>query len=698
MNGRIMNRLCGAVAAALLWSASGAVGAEKNEYTAGDFRRISAMTAKILERNHYSGVKINRAMSEKIFDRYFDMLDPARMLFTAADVEKFSGCRQDIGERLLRGECDFAFEVYEVFRRRYGEFRAFTREMLKHEVDFTVDESIAAEPSKQPRPADETAMRDLWRRRVKNDLLLYRMMERAEAAEKDKPSADPGVSPAAPRRASAAKTPAERILQRQRDIGNDVDQRDRIDILGLLLDAMARSFGAHSDYQAPKLSRDFEISMSLSLSGIGATLTSENGYIKIVELVPGGPAALSGKIKVNDRIVTVTQGNGETADLIDMPVSKAVQFIRGEKGSEVVLGILSGEGGAPRSVTLVRDRINLSAGAAKGEVREVEGKSGVIKVGVITLPGFYMDMEAVMRGDADARRASADVRNILRDFERRQVDSVVIDLRKNGGGSLPDAIALSGLFLSGNPVVQVRDKNNLSLERDPDVRMMYSGPLVVLTSKFSASAAEIFSGAMRDSNRAVLVGDSRTFGKGTVLRVESLDRYNSWFGKAQPAGALTFEIAMFYRPSGGSVQQLGIAPDIQLPALTEELEVGEVFLDNHLPWDAIARVENPPFDPDLDRKIGELKKRSEARVAADPRYKALLRRIGQFRAIRTRKRISLNEKVRWDEYVREKQVSEEVEALESESGEAKGAEDRDPVLGEAVNIAADLFSMEKKRL
>ena len=690
-------RTLAAMAAALSFSA--ASGAPGTEYTAGDFRRIAAMTAKMLESNHYSGVKIDRAMSERIFNRYFDHLDPARTLFTAADVEKFAAYRHDIGERLLRGDCEFAFRVYDLYRKRYGEFRAFTGEMLKRQVDFTVDENISAEPAKQPRPADDAALRELWRKRIKNDLLLYRMMEKAEAAEKDKKPAGTGGKPAKLRRGSSAKTPEERVMQRQRDIGNDIDQRDRIDILGLLLDAMARSFGAHSDYQAPKRSEDFEINMSLSLTGIGATLTSDNGYIKIVELVPGGPAALSGKVKVNDRIVAVTQENGETIDLIDMPVSKAVQFIRGPKGSKVTLSLLGGDGAAPRRVELVRDRVSLSAGAAKGEIREVKHSDRRIKVGVITLPGFYMDIEAAMRGDANARRASSDVRKILRDFAARGVDSIVVDLRKNGGGSLPDAVVLSGLFLTGQPVVQVQDKRGVSIERDPSAILEYGGPLVVLTSKFSASAAEIFSGAMRDSNRAVLVGDSRTFGKGTILRVESLDRYNSWFGQAQPAGSLTFEMAMFYRPSGGSVQQLGIAPDIQLPALTEEMEVGEIFMDNHLPWDAIAKTDDPKFDPDLDRKIPELRKRSAARIAADPRYQAFIRRIEQFRNIRGRKLISLNEAKRWAEYIREKQVSEEVEELEMAADNNAEAEDaagdRDIVLNEAVNIAADLFLLDK---
>ena len=666
----------------LILGRAGLYGAVNDAYSPGDFRRISAMTAKILDRNHYSGVKMTPELSGKIFDRYFDMLDPSRMFFTEKDVKTFENYRLTVGGKLQQGDCDFAFELYDLFRKRYREYRDFTKKMLEKPIDFEVEESMNLAPEKYPRPADESAMLDLWRKRIKNDLLLFMLMEKSEAEEKNPPKS-----------AVPKKTPAERILQRQRDFGNDIEKRDPIDVLGLLLDSMAQSYGAHSDYQAPKRSEDFEINMSLSLSGIGATLTSENGYIKIVELVPGGPAALSGKINVNDRIISVIQENGENVDLIDMPVSKAVQYIRGEKGSKVTLNLMPADSSALRQVLLVRDKINLDAGAAKGEVKEVPGKNGrKIKVGVITLPGFYMDFEAAMRGDRNARRASKDVADILDKFSAGSVDSVVIDLRKNGGGSLPDAIILSGLFLPGGPVVQVRGKESLEVEYDRDPRISFSGPVVVLTSKFSASAAEIFTAALRDANRAIVVGDSRTFGKGTVLRVESLDRYNSWFGKQQPAGSVTFEIAQFYRPSGGSVQQLGIVPDIKLPTLTDEMEVGEMFMLNHLPWDSIKSVDNKKWDEKLDGKISALKKLSETRIAGNKEYERFIRQIGIYRKIRERKEISLNLKRRWDDYCKEKQISEEVDKLAGEKSVEK-SETTDHVLQEAVCIAADYWQL-----
>ncbi|MBE6389182.1 MAG: PDZ domain-containing protein [Lentisphaerae bacterium] len=648
-----------------------------SRYTQGDFRRITAMTAKILDQNHYSQVKMTPELSRKIFDFYFDALDPMHMFFTDGEIKRFTIYRDSLGSSLQYGEYEFAFQIYDLYRRRYADYRKFTGEMLAKKIDFTIDEELTADPGKQPRPENKQAMHELWRKHIKNELLTIRLRERAEADEKSKSGGK--------KSAGNAKDPAKVILQRQRDVSNNIEKRDRIDILGILLDAMARAYGAHSDYQAPKLSEDFEIHMSLSLSGIGATLTNEDGYVKIVELVPGGPAAQSGKLKVNDRIVSLTQENGEFIDLIDMPVSKAVQYIRGEKGSKVTLDILSGNSSAPVKVTLIRDKVNLTAGAAKGEIKESNGA----KVGVITLPSFYMDFEAVMRGDANARRASRDVLQIIEKFKAQSVDSILLDLRGNGGGSLPDAVALTGLFLSGGTVVQVSTLAGVELEKDPSPEVAYNGPLVILTSKLSASSTEILTGALRDTNRAVVVGDSRTFGKGTVLRVESLDRYNSWFRKHLPAGSLTFEIAMFFRPGGSSVQQLGISPDIQLPSLTEEMKVGEIFLDNHLPWDSIAPVTGKKWDTELDKKIAVLKKKSDARIAADRDYQAFIRQIELFRSVRDRKSISLNENKRYAEYRREKEISEEADRLFTE-GDSGKKNNRDVVLEEAVNIAADL--------
>ena len=667
--------------AALLLSA-----APQPKYTGNDFQRISAMLARVLDKNHYSDVRMSDELSCRIFDNFIDDLDPERIFFTDEDIQPFMQERMLTGYRLQQGECRMAFTLYDLFRKRYAEYRAFSKKFLSGKIDFTTDEIYQVNRRREPRMKKRSDLTALWSKYLKHQLLIYKLMEiedeKAPVSKKDKKKTLPA--------------PAERILQRQRDYGNAIEKREKIDILGLLLNAMASTYGAHSSYQPPKASEDFDIHMSLSLTGIGATLTSENGYIKIVELVPGGPAARSGKLKVNDRLIRVTQENGESTDLIDMPVTQAVGFIRGKKGSKVTIDLLSGEAGNITKVTLVRDKINLEESAAKGVVRKTRRADGKeLKIGVITLPSFYMNFNEAVSGNANARRASTDVRRILENFNKEKVDAVLFDLRRNGGGSLPDAIVLAGLFMRGGPVVRVKGKRHASLYGDEDKEIVYSGPLVILTSKLSASAAEIFSAALRDSGRAVMVGNSRTFGKSTVLNVEDLTPYNSLFHRIN-AGTVIFESAMFYRITGCSVQQLGVQPDILLPSLTEEMEIGEMYFDNHLPWDQTAAASFKAFDPAMKDKIAVLKANSAKRIAASPEYAKLLRQIELYRKIRNRKTVSLNEARRRKEYAAEKQLIEETEKIMEESGSAKDDKKNispDPVLTEAVNIAADLSQL-----
>ena len=657
------------------------------KYETGDFRRISAMTARVLDRNHYAKTPMSEELSGRIFDNFVDDLDPERIFFSQEDLEKYLPERPLLGYKLQQGECQLAFDLYKDFTRRFEEYRAFSRKFLAGKIDFSAEESYSLDRRKQPRPAKKSELPDLWKKALKHQLLIYKLTALDDEQNHKKESK---------KTANPLPPPPDRILQRQRDLGNAISKREKIDILGLLLNAMASTYGAHSSYNPPKASEDFDIHMSLSLTGIGATLVSENGYIKIVELVPGGPAARSGKLKVNDRLIRVTQENGESTDLIDMPVSQAVSFIRGEKGTKVTLDVLSGSAGSSTRITLVRDKINLEESAAKGTVREVDSvvKGKKIKVGIIELPGFYMNFDEAASGNADARRASTDVRKIVERFKQEKVDSILFDLRRNGGGSLPDAIIMAGLFMRGGPVVQVRTKQNAQVYGDEDKAILYSGPMVVLTSKMSASAAEIFSAALRDSSRAVMVGDSRTFGKSTVLSVENLSPYNHLFHKID-AGTLIFESAMFYRITGSSVQQLGVQPDIILPSITEEMEIGEMYFDNHLPWDFQKAAKFKPFDRKMADKIAILRKNSTSRIKADAEYAKLLKQIELYRKIRSRKTVSLNETRRRREYNAEKKLIEETEKLTGQSGTttAKTEKSSDPVLTEAVNIAAELSQL-----
>ncbi len=667
----------------------------QQDYKPKQLKLIAQMTAQLLSRNHYRQHPLDEKISSMLFDEYFKTLDPNKIYFTTEDVEKFEPEREKLGAALLRGDTSFAFRVYELYRNRNSEFRTFAEEQLKTPYDFSGNETFIADRRDLPRATNQQELEKLWNLRLKNDVLSYRLFNRArnEASSKENPEEDKSVGIA---KIWEAKKPEQKVLTRLRDINNDIMKKEDIDILGIYLNALAQVYGPHSNYLAPKLEEDQEINMKLSLTGIGITLTSDDGYIKIVSIVPGGPAALDGRLKVEDRIIGVTPENGELVDVVDMPVAKAVNFIRGPENTKVTLTVIPGEkgrNGVPQNITLTRAKVALVDSEAKGEVREVKRPDGsVAKVGVITLPSFYRDFEAEIKGDAKAKKCSDDVARILEDFKTQGVVAVVMDLRRNGGGSLPEAISLSGLFIPSGPVVQIRSSDRkVHLESDDDSRQIYNGPLVILTSKLSASATEIFAAALRDCERAVLVGDSRTFGKGTVLNVMQLDRFLKFIGENFDAGSAIYETAMFYRIAGGSVQQLGIVPDIQLPSLTEELEIGEMFMDNHLPWDTIKPVPFKKFNPEHIAKIPALTEASKARIATSPEYQNLLRKIELFRKYKDKKEVSLNEDARWREYQEEKQVQDESERLYQEDSDGKvGKKQADPELDETVNIAADL--------
>ncbi len=661
--------------------------AAERTYRDVELRLIARTMYQQINEKHYRDNVQPLTLSQQLFDQYFDTLDPARIFFTQEDREAFADRRDRLISALQIGDADFGFILYRRYQQRFEEFQKFATEMLKEPIDFSVDEEFNIDRTKSPWPQNSAEQRDLWRRKVKNDLLYYRLLERTLAEHPEN----------AAKTAWDSGSPQERLLAKLRDLVNAVNQRTPIDILSLYLDTLARVYGPHSGYASPVGEEDFDIRMRLSLIGIGATLTSDGGLIKVVSIVPGGPADRDGKLKVGDRIISVVQENGETVDLIDMPVDKAVRHIRGELGSKVTLVVLSGEAGrnsVPKSITIVREKVDLVESMAKGEVREIRREDGAIfRVGVIILPSFYIDFDAYRRQEPNARRCSTDVIRIVEDFKKQAVDAIVIDLRKNGGGSLQEAIRLAGLFFKQGPVVQLRDRNRqISILNDPDPGVLYTGPLVVLTSKLSASASEIFASALQDCQRALVVGDSRTFGKGTVLEISELNPLPVYLGLSFPAGMLTCENAMFFRTSGSSVQQLGIEPDIQLPSITEELEIGEMFLPHHLPWDSITPANRPGCNPELASLVPVLTARSAGRIAADPEYVKLKKEIALLRDRRERKTVSLNEKKRWAEYQEEKLVADHTDQMMDE--EKRDA--IDPVLGEAVNIAADLAELSGK--
>jgi len=707
--------------------------ATERPYRDGELSMITRLTTWVFYRNHYRPQKLDRDFSRSLFAEYFDTLDPQRLYFTRRDVAEFESFRDNLGITLLKGETEFAFRLYQLYRKRLGEFIRFAEKECSIPADFTIDEYWDLKRDKAERPADTAEQRELWRLRVKNDRLYYHLLDRAMAEDKDLQK-DKKQEAAAAAWKWAGTTPEKCMLKRLRDISNEVMKKDRIDILGTYLNTLAQIFGPHSSYYPPKLSEDFDINMSLSLTGIGATLSSDAGFIKVVSIVPGGPAAKDGRLRAEDRIAVAVQENLETTNFIDMPVSQAVRYIRGPENSRVCLGILTDKRGANplplnsvaaclsyfslltglpdisgvfpewrgniylRPYLLTRSKVELVDSGAKGNIRDVKSSDGKTRrIGVLELPSFYHDFSAVRRGDANAKRCSVDVARILADFNRKKVDAVLIDLRLNGGGSLPEALEMTGLFIKTGPIVQVRNADkSIDVEEDDNEKMVYSGPLVILTSKLTASASEIFTAALQDCSRAIVVGDSRTFGKGTILKIEELTPHFRWLARRLPAGSATFETAMFYRITGDSVQQLGIAPDIKLPSFTEEVKIGEMFLPHHLPFDQIQPVSCGQIDTDIRRKAKLLKEASDRRIQASPEYKLLNRRIANYRAHRDRTRISLQEAKRWAEYRSVKEMDEAAERLLSGDQELKKKDKllSDPVLNEAAAIAADYAAMK----
>ena len=707
---------------------------KNQEYTDSDMRRITRLAVRIIAYNHYQKQAFNSELSRRFFDELFDYLDPEKVYFTRKDIAGFVRHRDILHRALLRGDYQFGFDVYALYRKRFAEYHDFAvKKLVSKSINYNTNDEWVVDRKKVSRPADREEQLEVWRKKITRDALILRLAERRMAQENKKQTAKTSNEQEDNAFKWEMKEPEEKLISRLRDVSNSIEKKHPIDILGIYLDVLAGIFGSHSNYMAPDRSEDFDINMRLSLSGIGATLSGEDGFIRIVKLIKGGPAALSGKMYREDRIVCAVQSDGSYTNLHDVPVSQAVNHIRGKRGTDVLLGVLSGverHGGIPvdglrdllklissasgskdyshlipkwrgkivfRSVVLTRDNVKLDEMGAQGSVREVKDSSGKLrKVGIIDLPSFYMDFAAVRRGDADARRGSADVLKILENFKKQNVDSVVVDLRDNGGGSLPDAVALAGLFIKTGTIVQVRDsKGDVEVLDDPDAQIHYDGPLVVLTSKLSASASEIFTGAMRDHNRAVLVGDSRTFGKGTVLTVEDLSSHLRLIGKSVPAGSTTFEIAMFFRASGSSVQQLGIASDIILPSLSQEMKVGEMYMDNHLPWSQIKPKSVDSYDNDIEKNIKTLSELSSKRIAANRDYIKYKRVIATYCRYRDREKISLNEEKRYKEYLTEAEVEKEAERLAAQDDDEKREKTADVVLDEAAHIAAD-YAMIKK--
>src|SRR6187401_3719702 len=528
---------------------------------------VAMSVGRLLEEGHYTRQKLNEEVSKKFLQTYLEMLDFSHLFFTQKDVDELNAkYGSSMAGDVLLGNLKPAYEIYALYTKRVDDRDAKIKELPKQPIDFKSNATVELSRQKSPWPKDEAEADQLWRGRIANELLQEHLSEHP-------------IEPA-----------PQLVSRRYERLAKNVHEQDKDEQMKLYLDALAQAYDPHSEYLSKADMKNFSINMGLSLVGIGAMLRSEDGYAKIESLVPGGPAQTDGRLKVGDLISAVAQGPSEFVDVREMRLDKVVEMIRGKEGTRVCLLVTPSDAADPshrKNVDLVRDEIKLKDQEARADIILRKDENGEpIKLGWLTLPSFYADM------DRHQKSTTKDVLALLKRLKKENIGGLVIDLRRNGGGSLEEAISLTGLFLKSGPIVQTKGSNgNIVVSSDPDPGIAYSGPLVVLTSRQSASASEIFAAALQDYGRAAIVGDQCTFGKGTVQTILEIGRFTSLLGsRSQEDGALKLTIQKFYRVAGGSTQLHGVASDIVLPSLTDLPEFGEGSLKNCLPYDEVPKA------------------------------------------------------------------------------------------------------------
>ncbi|WP_313517031.1 carboxy terminal-processing peptidase [Pseudomonas sp.] len=602
----------------------------------------SLNVVELLKRHHYNKPPLNDERSVKIYEGYLKALDPSRSYFTAGDIAEFDKWRTQFDDFLKGGNLDPGFAIYRRHLDRLEERLNFALAMLDkgvENIDFSVDEDLLTDREKAPWAKNTAELDDLWRKRVKDEVL------RLKLAHKE------------------PKAIQELLTKRYRNQLARLDQTRSEDVFSAYINAFAQTYDPHTNYLSPDNAENFDINMSLSLEGIGAVLQNDNDNVKVVRLVPAGPAEKSKQISPADKIVGVAQGDDEMVDVIGWRLDEVVKLIRGPKGSKVRLEVIPASNGpndqTSKVVSITREAVKLEEQAAKKSVLKLEHAGREYKLGVIELPAFYLDFKAYRAGDPDYKSTTRDVKKLLGELQEEKVDGVVIDLRNNGGGSLQEATDLTGLFIEQGPTVLVRNADGrVDVLADENPGAYYTGPMAVLVNRLSASASEIFAGAMQDYHRALIIG-GQTFGKGTVQTIQPLNH-----------GELKLTLAKFYRVSGQSTQHQGVLPDVDFPPVVNTHEIGESSLPEAMPWDSIRpaiSAERDPFAPFL----AELRSRHEARAAQNPDFVFTQERLKLAQQLMDEKTVSLNEAKRRAEQTK---VEGEQLAMENTRRKAKGEE------------------------
>ena len=602
----------------------------------------SLNVVELLRRHHYNKPPLNDERSIQIYDNYLKLLDPSRSYFIAADIAEFNQWRTKFDDLLKSGDLEPGFAIYRRHLTRLEERLNFALAELGKgvdKIDFTIDEELQIDREKAPWAKDRAELDELWRKRVKDEVL------RLKIAGKE------------------TKDIQELLTKRYKNQLSRLKQTRGEDAFQAYINAFATTYDPHTTYLSPDNAENFDINMSLSLEGIGAVLQSDNEYVKVVRLVPAGPAEKSKQIAPADKIVGVAQGNDEMVDVIGWRLDEVVKLIRGPKGSTVRLEVIPASNPpsdqTSKVVTITREAVKLEEQAAKKKVLELKHEGRDYKLGVIELPAFYLDFKAFRAGDPNYKSTTRDVKRLLDELQAEKVDGVVIDLRNNGGGSLQEATELTSLFIEQGPTVLVRNADGrVDVLADENKGVYYSGPLAVLVNRLSASASEIFAGAMQDYHRALILG-GQTFGKGTVQTIQPLNH-----------GELKLTLAKFYRVSGQSTQHQGVIPDITYPDVMDTKDIGESALPAALPWDSIPPAIKPELDP-IKPFLSELKARHEQRTAQDPDFVFTRDRLTLAKKLMAETTVSLNEQTR---RARQAEVEAKQLALENNRRQAKGEE------------------------
>ncbi|WP_447590243.1 carboxy terminal-processing peptidase [Aquipseudomonas campi] len=613
------------------------------EYLQPDREQVIASlnVVELLKRHHYNKPPLDDARSQKIYAGYLKMLDPARSYFTASDIAEFDRWRNQFDDLLKSGDLEPGFTIYKRQLVRAQERLNYAVKLLQNidQFDFSVDETLLVDREKANWAKDTAELDDLWRKRVKDEVL------RLKLTGKDN------------------KAIQELLLKRYKNQLSRLEQTSGEDVFQAYINAFTQTYDPHTNYLSPDNAENFDINMSLSLEGIGAVLQSDNEYVKVVRLVPAGPAEKSKQIVPADKIVGVAQGDKDMVDVIGWRLEEVVKLIRGPKGSTVRLEVIPASN-APgdqtsKIVNITREAVKLEEQAAQKSVLKLEHEGQEYKLGIIKVPAFYLDFKAFRAGDPDYKSTTRDVRRLLTELQKEKVDGVVLDLRDNGGGSLQEATELTGLFIDKGPTVLVRNSDGrVDVLADEEKGAFYTGPLAVLVDRLSASASEIFAGAMQDYHRALILG-GQTFGKGTVQTIQELNH-----------GELKLTLAKFYRVSGQSTQHQGVLPDITYPNVVDTKEIGESALPEAMPWDSIKPAIRPAADP-FKPFLAELKARHEARTAGNPDFVFVRDRLALAQELMKETTISLNEQTR---RAQRADIEARQLALENAKRKAKGEE------------------------